>query len=88
MVELEYPGNKLQLNPAEKIYDIKNSLKSQIKIRNSAHKGTFIMNLGTEILTFKKGYIMDSVNINVKVENSFLKYIGSNTLVHFSNKRF
>ena len=88
MVELDYLGNKLKMNIAEKIYDIKNSLKNKIKIRNSAFKGTFIMNLGSEILTFKKGYIIDSVNINIKIEHSYLKYIGQDTLIHFSNKRF
>ena len=46
------------------------------------------MNLGSEILTFKKGYIIDSVNINIKVEHSSLKYIGQDTLIHYSDKRF
>lgn len=45
MCELEYSGNSCKISEAEKIYDIKNSLKSKIKIRNTNSKGNFIMNL-------------------------------------------
>lgn len=33
------------------------------------------LNLGQEILVAKKGYIVDSVNINLQVESSYLKYL-------------
>lgn len=34
------------------------------------------MNLGSEILVFKKGYIVDAASINLRNENSILKYVG------------
>ena len=34
------------------------------------------MNLGSEILALKKGYVLDSATVNMKHENSRLMYIG------------
>lgn len=45
------------------------------------------MNLGSEILALKKGYILDSATVNLKHEESFLQYIGNDTLLHISQKK-
>lgn len=46
------------------------------------------MNLGAEILVFKKGYMIDSANINLKNEHSILKYNGDERLIHLSDRKF
>ena len=46
MIEIDYLGNVLKVKPAEKIYDIKNSLKKKIKLHSNYTKGTFLMSLG------------------------------------------
>lgn len=46
------------------------------------------MNLGSEILVFKQGYIVDAVNINLRTEHSILKYAGDERLIHLSDKKF
>jgi hypothetical protein len=35
----------------------------------------------------KKGYVIDSANINLHKENSTLKYLGNNILIHISDKK-
>ena len=65
----------MKVFPAQKIYDIKKSFKKIITLKNFS-KETFLMNLGSEILVFKKGYIVDAVSINLRNENSILKYVG------------
>lgn len=42
------------------------SLKSQMRIENYSRNIIFL-NLGQEILFASKGYIVDSVNINIQV---------------------
>ena len=71
----------------QKIYDIKKSLEKKIVIKNF-EKEFFLMNLGSELLTFKKGYVIDSVFITQKKENSILKYNGDGRLIHLSDKKF
>ena len=34
------------------------------------------MNLGSEILALKKGYVLDSATVNLKSEESRLVYVG------------
>jgi hypothetical protein len=46
------------------------------------------MNLGSEMLAFKKGYVIDSVFITQTKENSTLKYNGDGRLIHISDKKF
>ena len=70
----------------QKIYEIKKSLKKKLILKNFS-KETFLMNLGAEILAFKKGYMIDSVSISVSIDHSILKYIGHERLIHVSDKR-
>ena len=86
MIEIEYAGTELSISAAEKIYDVKNTLKNKINIHCDFRKGMYIMELGYEILLLKKGYVLDSVNINVKLKHSVLRYIGDNRIIHFNNK--
>lgn len=59
-----------------------NGLKKQLILENYS-KDIVFLNLGQEILVAKKGYILDSVNINLQVEHSFLKYLpAKQILVH------
>ena len=43
------------------------------------------MNIGTEILAAKNGYILDSVNLKIQSGNAKLKYISNQRLVHISD---
>lgn len=45
------------------VYEIKESIKKRLNIF-SYSKGTFIMNLQSEILAVKKGYILDSAQMD------------------------
>lgn len=36
-----------------------------------------LLSLGSEVLAIKKGYILDSANVNMKAEECFLEYIGN-----------
>lgn len=45
------------------------------------------MNLGQEILMFRKGYLVERVRINQKVEGTHLKYFGDRMLVHVSSRQ-
>ena len=45
------------------------------------------MNLGSEILALKKGYVLDSATVNLKTDNSTLVYVGKETLFHISSKK-
>ena len=69
------------------MYDIQVTFRKKMTIKNFS-KETFLMNLGSEILAFKKGYIIDSAMINVKNEHSILEYIGDEKLLHLSDRRF
>ena len=75
------------MKEAEKIYDVKKSIKNKIVIKNFT-KSAFIMNLESEILAFKKGYFIDSVNLQINQGRSYLKYVGHDTIVHLSNQTF
>ena len=75
------------MKEAEKIYDVKKSIKKKIVIKNFT-KSTFIMNLESEILTFKTGYFIDSVNLQINQGTSYLKYVGNDTIVHLSDQTF
>lgn len=39
------------------------------------------MNLGFEILAVRSGYIIDSVNVNIQVPNTTLKFIPNDKLL-------
>ena len=64
----------IKINPPYKIYDIMNGLKKILILENYS-KDIVFLNLGQEILVAKKGYIVDSVNINLQIESSYLRYL-------------
>lgn len=86
LIEVELKPTSIIVKEPQKVYDIKKSLKSKLILKNFS-KETFLMNLGAEILAFKKGYIIDSVSISVSTENSILKYIGDERMIHISDRR-
>ncbi len=45
------------------------------------------MNIGTEILAAKNGYILDSANVNIQSGNAKLKYISNQRLIHISDRK-
>lgn len=65
-IEVNISSENIRQNPPYKVYDIMNSLKSLIRIENYSRSMIFL-NLGQEILFASKGYIVDSVNINIQV---------------------
>ena len=73
----------------EKIYDIQKDLlvENRIHIKNYTDN-MFIVNLNEEVLAFKKGYVLDSVSININIENTLLKYLGNDTMAFISEKKF
>lgn len=65
-IEVNLFSENIKQNPPYKIYDIMNNLKPLLRIENYS-KDIIFLNLGQEILLASKGYIVDSVNINVQV---------------------
>lgn len=55
----------IKMQQLTKVYDVQNSYKKQMKIENYS-KDVYLLNLGFEILAFKKGYVIDSVNVNIQ----------------------
>ena len=45
------------------------------------------MNLGFEILAVKRGYIIDSVNVNIQSSNTSLKFIPQDKLLLITEKK-
>lgn len=70
----------------KKVYDIQEAFKNTLKIE-SISKDSYFMNLGQTILMFSKGYLVDRVYINIKVEGTVLKYFGDKKLIHISPKQ-
>ena len=56
---------EIKVNPIIKVYDILKSLKKKMKISNFS-KDTFFLNMGCEIIAYKKGFIIDSINVNIQ----------------------
>lgn len=79
-------ASEVRAHPIQKIYEIKQSLRNGIRLNNYS-KEIFLLNLGSEILALKRGYVLDSATVNLKTEQSMLQYVGSDTLLHISNKK-
>jgi hypothetical protein len=45
------------------------------------------MNIGTEILAAKNGYILDSVKLNFQIGHAKLRYISNQRLIHISDTK-
>lgn len=50
----------------------------------SVDKECFLLNLGREIMMFKRGYLVDKVAVNYQVKNTFVKYFSDRKAVHVS----
>lgn len=68
------------------MYEVSQEFKHKIKIE-SLTKDCYFMNLGQEILAFKKGFKVDEVKINRQSANSLLKYYNDKKLIHISEKQ-
>lgn len=55
------------MNAVTKVYDIVKTLKKKVRISNFS-KDTFFLNMGCEIIAAKKGFIIDSINVNFQGE--------------------
>lgn len=85
-VNITFEMIKVRIGSPYKIYDINKKFKKVLEIKNFSKDITFI-NLGSEVIAAKKGYIIDSVNVNNKSENSILRYMGQQKLLHITTKR-
>lgn len=85
-LEVQFLPTEIKLSPLQKIYDIKNSLRKSLRLTNYS-RDIFLMNLGSEVYALKKGYILDTANVNLKHEESKLYYLGQNNLLHVSSKK-
>lgn len=77
---------ELRTFPVAKVYDITKSLKKRVRISNYS-RDTFLLNMGCEIIAAKKGFIIDSISINIQGEDSRLVYLNNNKLVHINDNR-
>lgn len=66
-----------------KVYDIPGFLKKSVRLENYS-KDIYLINLGREIYAVRKGYIIDSANVNISSEHNYLKYISHQKLMHVS----
>jgi hypothetical protein len=64
-------------------YDISEEFRTTLKVE-SVDKECFLLNLGREIMMFKRGYLVDQVTINFQVNNTFVKYFPDRKAVHVS----
>ena len=56
---------EVRIFPVTKVYDISKSLKKRVRISNYS-RDTFLLNMGCEIIAAKKGFIIDSISINIQ----------------------
>lgn len=84
--EFQFLASQIKASVPQKIYDVKTSFRKSLTIKNYS-KEVFLMNLGNEILALKRGYILDSATVNLKNQESYLEYIGNETLLHISQKK-
>lgn len=56
---------KIRIGTAVKIYDIMKKFKKVLEIKNFS-KDVILINLGYEVIAAKKGFIIDSANVNIK----------------------
>ena len=81
-MEIRLLTDSIKINPIYKIYDIMKALKRVLLLENYSNDIVFL-NLGQEILVARKGYIVDSVSINLQIESSYLRYLPrQKVLVH------
>lgn len=73
-MEIRLLADNIKINPIYKIYDIMKALKRILLLENYSNDIVFL-NLGQEILVARKGYIVDSVSINLQIETSYLRYL-------------
>lgn len=72
------------MSKALKVYDIPGFLRRFVKLENYS-KDIYLINLGREIYAVRKGYVIDSANVNISSENNYLKYISHQKLMHVSD---
>lgn len=56
---------EIKMDPVTKVYDIMKSLKKRVRISNFS-KDTFFLNMGCEIIAAKKGFIIDSISVDIQ----------------------
>jgi len=62
-----------------------NHAKGKLSIQNYT-KEIILMNLEHQSMASKNGYLIDTVNVSVKGEGEFLKYIHPETILHITKK--
>ncbi len=80
-VEIEYDYCSTKVSEIKKVYDIQKELRHEIKLLNIS-ANIFFMSLKTEVLAVKNGLIIDSVGVNFKFANCYIKLIKKDVLVH------
>lgn len=80
-VEIEYDYCNSKVCEMKKVYDIRKNLRHEINMLNIS-KNIFFLSLKTEVLAVKNGLIIDSVGVNFKFDNCYLKIIKNDVLVH------
>lgn len=66
-----------------KVYEVNEKQLLGLRVESVA-RDAFLMNLGQEILMFRKGYLVERVRITQRVEGTHLKSFGDRVLVHVS----
>lgn len=85
-MSIEITPDKMVMGEVKKIYDIEIAYKDTLKVE-CITKDSYFMNLGQDILLFRKGYCVDKIFINLKLEGTLLKYFGDKKLVHIAPKQ-
>lgn len=66
----------IKIHQVQKVYDIIKSLKKKVRISNFS-RDTFFLNMGCEIIAAKKGFIIDSISVNIQGADSKLIYLSN-----------
>jgi len=84
-LEINFGTEQIKTRELYRVYDIMNNVKGKLSIQNYT-KEIIFMNLDHQIMAIKNGYLIDTVNVNVKGEGEFLKYIHPETILHINKK--
>jgi len=62
------------------------TLKKRVLISNFS-RDTFFLNMGCEIIAAKKGFIIDSISVDIQGQESKLIYLSNEKLLHVDDSK-
>jgi hypothetical protein len=79
-VPIDLAMSSYEVGTAKHVYDIEEEYRFSLQAYN-LNKECYLLNLGWKIMLFKRGYMVDSVCINHKEHNTFLRYFSDRKVI-------